>query len=446
MRHEITEASYPLDFRKNDAITLGKHIRHRHSVELVGMKRVGISNFLRFFLYHKQIVSTYINHNEQHLFIPVDLNDLIEREIFPFWRLTFKRILDSIEHIHLDEKIQKKITYLFNHAIQSNDLFLTIDGLRDSLKILTAAHTIPTIFFIRFDRLRDRVTHAFFDNLQGLRDATHHRLAYVFTSFRPLDELAPSVFERKSFTLFSHLMYLKPAQLYDSAVIFEALQKKYQLAIDKQVKDLIIGLCAGHAQYLQLAAIIMAEKKNLTAAHLKETFAADERLMLQSEELWDNLNLEEQRILIGILQKQKLTDQQNKDGAYLFTTGYINRDLIGVNTAKKKSVCFSDLFLAYLTHLKEKQINPDKTGVNGNSEFTKKELLLFETLKKKEGEIAEREEIVSVVWSEYSESGVSDWAVDRLVARVRAKLKKQNSPYEIQTVKTRGYKLMRFPA
>jgi len=39
------------------------------------------------------------------------------------------------------------------------------------------------------------------------------------------------------------------------------------------------------------------------------------------------------------------------------------------------------------------------------------------------------------------EFGVSDWAIDRLVARVRVKLPQQNSPYEIVTVRTRGYKL-----
>ena len=53
----------------------------------------------------------------------------------------------------------------------------------------------------------------------------------------------------------------------------------------------------------------------------------------------------------------------------------------------------------------------------------------------------EREEIIQAVWPEVEEVGVSDWAIDRLVARLRAKLKSQNAKVEIQTVKTRGYKM-----
>ncbi|MBI2599147.1 helix-turn-helix domain-containing protein, partial [Candidatus Curtissbacteria bacterium] len=52
-----------------------------------------------------------------------------------------------------------------------------------------------------------------------------------------------------------------------------------------------------------------------------------------------------------------------------------------------------------------------------------------------------REEIIEHVWPEVEELGVSDWTIDRLVARLRMKLKNQKSKYQIVTVKTRGYKL-----
>ena len=96
MESHIEEASYPLTFRSKDSMTLGLHIKNRHSVVLVGMKRVGISNFLRFFLNKKGIKDEYISDNKNHLFIPVDLNDLVERELFPYWVLTLKRIEDSV--------------------------------------------------------------------------------------------------------------------------------------------------------------------------------------------------------------------------------------------------------------------------------------------------------------------------------------------------------------
>ena len=74
--------------------------------------------------------------------------------------------------------------------------------------------------------------------------------------------------------------------------------------------------------------------------------------------------------------------------------------------------------------------------------MSKKEHLLFTFLKSKGGVICEREEIIHAVWPEVEEFGISDWAIDRLVARLRVKLKAQKSPFEIQTIKTRGYKMV----
>src|SRR5579872_999185 len=103
MQVSVLEASYPTTFQKRDAELLGEYLRKRQGVNIVGMKRVGISNFLRFFLRHKDIIPTYISKEDNHLFIPVDLHDLVEKEIYPFWTLTLKRILDASEQSQLPQ-------------------------------------------------------------------------------------------------------------------------------------------------------------------------------------------------------------------------------------------------------------------------------------------------------------------------------------------------------
>src|SRR5438046_2861339 len=112
MENIANEISYPISFRQGDSQKLGNYLKNRRSVVLIGMKRVGISSFLRFFLYHKDIAKTYIQENN-HLFIPVDLNDLVEREIFPFWILTFKRINDVVEKSDIPKKIKKQVELYF---------------------------------------------------------------------------------------------------------------------------------------------------------------------------------------------------------------------------------------------------------------------------------------------------------------------------------------------
>src|SRR3989344_6183051 len=233
MNPNLVEQSYPIDFRKEEAQNLGNHIKNRRSVVLTGMKRVGISNFLRFFLYHDGISKKYLDEG-LHFIIPVDLNDLVEREIYPFWVLTFKRLADAVEKSTMPTAIKKQVDLYFLDSIQSQDLFLTIDYLRKSLVYLCEKDYLPTIFFIRFDRMKDALTHDLFANIQGLLDATHNRLSYVFTSARTLEHIEPSIFTKQSMLVLSDNVYIKPAKKGDTKIIFEKSIKQYHLKLNEQ--------------------------------------------------------------------------------------------------------------------------------------------------------------------------------------------------------------------
>ena len=432
METQYIESLYPLTFRQKDAKILGEHLKLRHSVELVGMKHVGISNFLQFFLYHERIVKTYIDPAQKHIFIAVDLNDLVEKEIFAFWVLTFKRLVDKVEHFadfNADDK--KIISSLFLNSIQSRNIFLTLENLRESIEIIVKNEILPTIFFIRFDRMKDAVSEEFLANLQGLRDATGQKLAFVFTSFRSLDELAPDVFSRKSLSVFSHLMYIKTAGIDDIKVIFEVFEKRYNISPTKEVLLKILELCGGHVQYLQISLIILnatfAKGKTVDAANLFTTLVRDERVGLISEEIWDSLTEGERSIVKKVIEHVDF-DGDSAALEYLEETGLVVRDDFGPKV-------FSTLFEFFVKRFL-------KSGNGETVDFTKKENLLFGLLLKNLGQICEREAIISTVWSEYEDMGVSDWTIDQLVARLRTKLQKQKSPYAVKTVRTRGYRLV----
>ncbi|HEX8931674.1 MAG TPA: helix-turn-helix domain-containing protein [Patescibacteria group bacterium] len=424
----IAESFYPISFRQEEAKKLGKYLRQRRSVNLIGMRRVGIGNFLRFFLFYKDIVSAYISTEQKHLFIPVDLNDLVEREIYPFWILTLKRIVDACEGSTLPTEIKEKINNLFVTSIQSQDLFFVIDTIRKILLIIVANDVYPTLFFLRFDRLKGAFNPSFFDNLEGLYDATHQRMSYVFTSDRSLDSIFPIA--RTALSVFAQQIYVRPAEEKDMAMIYSSYHARYNLDLPKTIEALLFKLVAGNVQYLHLALIILNEKKkdlptNLSLSDLQKVLVEDERITLESEELWESLTKEEKRVLLQIVKKQTVFKEDEQQAAYLWDTGIINQGKV-----------FSPLFEDYLIH-KELAEPVLKQVVH----MTRKEHLLFTLLESHLGDICERDEIISAVWPEYKEFGVSDWAIDRLVARVRVKLREQQSPYEIVTVRTRGYKL-----
>ncbi len=425
---DVIENHYPITFRDKDAKELGEYLKNRNSVVLIGMKRVGISNFLRFFLNHKGIVKTYIDQKQNHLFIPVDLNDLVEKEVFPFWVLTFKRIVDAVEKSSLDDHVKKHIETLFLDSIQGRDIFLTIDAIRRSFYRIVEEKVLPTIFFIRFDRIKDSIKPEFFANLQGLKDATNQKLAYVFTSFRSLDKLSPSIFPKASLGVFSNDMNIKPAEKKDTQVIFKTYRSKYKLNLSPSSENQLFNIVDGYVQYLQLSLISLNENKTKNI-DLFDYLIKDERIILQSEELWESLSKREQEVILKISKGERIKTMDKEEGKYLWDTGFVNE-------IKGKIVIFSSLFEHFLK-LQELESNREVLA-----EFTKKENALFSLLEKSINEICEREKIIESVWPEVEELGVSDWAIDRLVARVRNKLKLKKSRFEIQTVKTRGYKLI----
>lgn len=431
MRQLVVEASYPLYFREDATKKLADLLKRRQSVELVGMKRVGINNFLRFFLFNKQVHKKYLLEKQNDVFILVDLNDLIERELFPFWRLTLKRIADAVEESTVSESLKKKIAQLFITSLQTSDSFLTYDAVREAFVELSQECN-PTLFFTRFDRLQDVVTPEFFNNLESMREATHQKLAYVFTGFRELDTMAPDVFAKKSFYGFSQVMYMHPATYQDVDVMLLAFLEQYDMKLTKQFIQTIIDLSGGHAQYLHLLLVILdelhREKHIITPEEFTRVVKQDERAMLLSEEVWDNLTSEEQDILQKVVNKEKITPTDKEEGRYIWDTGI-------VTTEGKVNELFTPLFEEFL-------VKKGQARDSGTVDLSKKEHILFSLLKQYENTICEREKIVEEVWPEYQQYGVSDWSIDRLVARLRGKLKKQKSPYEIITIRTRGYKLV----
>lgn len=430
MQAPVLEASYPITFQQEDAKKLGEYLRQRQCVDIVGMKRVGISNFLRFFLRHKDIISTYIAKKDHHLFIPVDLNDLVEQEIYPFWTLTLKRILDATEQSHLPESVKQKISELFDKSIQFQDLFLVIDNIRQALNLLVASGIYPTVFFLRFDRLKDSLNPSLFDNLQGLREASHSNVAFVFTSYRSLSNAFPGV--QPSLTIFAQPLYFKPANKQDIKIVYDAYRHRYNLLLTSEQEKYLFMVVGGYMQYLQLGLIRLDEVKRKsppTAANILHELLSDERIILQSEELWESLTIDEKHVLSQILANHEIDASHKEKAKYLWDTGFVNE-------VEGKIEIFSPLFGAYV-----QQIEHEEKQKRKSAHLTRKENHLFTLLKSQLGEICERDRIIEVVWPESQEFGVSDWAIDRLVARVRVKLREQDNPYEIQTIRTRGYKL-----
>lgn len=400
-------------YRKSDAAFLRDHIKHNHSIELVGMRRVGINNFLRnFFLLHEY------GKTDHQMYIFIDLNNLVEREPFPFWQLTLKRISDAVRDVITDAALRKEITSIFESAIQYQNLQLTYDGVREALGALVKQDIEPVIFFNRFDRITNMMTDSFIDNIYGLYDAAGQRLSCAFTSYRPLSD-----FYKKKLPidqLYTH--YLLPLSPENISVHIDEYQKKYHVIFDTKARTELVQLSGGHFQYLRVLMDILRESKSVRES-LHDKAIKDERITLLSEELWESLTAEEKKEIAQIVRGTHLPEFSR----YFRDTGMA-----------VKTHVFSALFAEFV---KQRSTLDKKAGLA--TEFTRKEHLLFNYLKDNVGTVCERDRIIERVWPESAEDGISDWSIDKLMERLREKIKKQGLPYQVVTVRTRGYKMVK---
>ncbi len=399
----VMESTYPSSFRSEDVEHLVSRIRSRSSVVLIGMKRVGISNFLRFFLHHPAIRIQYPG-LASHIFISVDLRNLVELTPYAFWILTLKKIADTITNGTYTQEMKDECKVLFTQSIQLHDTFFTIEAIRKLLEHLGEVGP-TTLFLLRFDRLGGVLTPQFIANLHGLTDSASH-VQVVLTSYRPLPSLNPTALSASDLSEFLHEDYIKPALPEDAHAILESLLVHYQLALSPSTRKEIITLCGGHMQMLHLCVLHIQHHALDNTRPLLEQFAQSESIALLCEEIIGNLSPEERHDLEQIASHPRETSAHQP---YLRHTG--------ITTASSLwSPLFSHILLNHPTKVTQQ-------------EFTKKELALYTILKTNQETLVEREAIIAAVWPDEIEFGVSDWAIDRLVARVRRKLKLQQKQY-----------------
>jgi DNA-binding winged helix-turn-helix (wHTH) protein len=418
---ETAEANFPANFRLNDVKTLTSCLDQHHSVVLIGMKRVGVSNFLKFFVNRQK--------NRRQFFIYVDLNDLIELTLSAFWILILTRLVDNVQKSKLAEAGKRRSRRLFIQSIQLKDDFFTLESIRKILAEITAAGLMPVYFINRFDRLEKTMTPELLSNLISLYDSINHHLAYVLTSYRPLHHLSPKVFHQNHLTTFVRDFYLKPASKADSLTTLNFLEKRYHVKLGRSQKTLLSYLCGGYIQYLQLAVIVLSKLNRIpkTEKQLFDLLAQEEQITFQSEELWSSLTSAEQNVVSQIAKGKVATKLETADNSYLWNTEIVKE------TNHQISI-FSPLFSKYVNSL----------GISNKSksEFSKKETSLLSLLKHRINKICDRDMIIDAVWPETKETGITDWAIERLISRVRSKLQARHSKYKILTIHTRGYKLI----
>lgn len=254
------------------------------------------------------------------------------------------------------------------------------------------------IIFSRFDQLKEQFTPAFLSNIQSFTTVSGSPVVEIFTSTRPLYEIAPDALTGGNLNFYSEELYFKP---YSKDDLKKLLKVDPAKPVPASVLNGLMDLSGGHNQLFR---ILLSSQK--------EQLLLDRFVKMQMKELVDYLNYHQRK------QLQKL--------ALGKSVAELDEYLLGVGLVKDSRI-FTPLLAEYI-----KTNMPVKLPV--------KEAKLFRLLRKNLGNTVSKDEIFAEVWENSEEA--TDWALDALIYRLRKHPFMQSNGYIIESQKKVGYTLI----
>jgi hypothetical protein len=277
---------------------------------------------------------------------------------------------------------------------------------RETLTKLCEKQPKVVIIFNRFDEMKDEFDKPFFANLRLLREGIRDKVVMIFTSNKPLYELAPQAISGPNLDFYSQVLYIQPYSNEDQKKIINLVPTESKIPS----KDLnkLLALCGGHNQCLQI----------LLKSEVVGTPLLDRYVKLQLKEIFEFLNHKQKLLIQKIAAGKSISEVE----PYLLNIGMVVKQ-------EKGFKLFSPLFSEFvLSQTKMK--------------LPYKEAKLFNLLKKNLDNIVSKDEIFRLIWAENPDDG-SDWALDALIYRLRKNQSFINSGFIIESHKKLGYKLIK---
>jgi len=427
------ESLYPVDSWDKDLEKVVGYIKEGNSLQLIGLPGVGRSNVLGLLAYNKAIRLRHFpkNHDLVH-FVVINFAEIKERSYTDTLKFIFLCLLNSLRERELRTEYEKVDT-IFKDSLSYADELVFAQNLKNTVEYLAIEKKLTLIFLCQnFDDYIPQVSDRFFTLLRSLRDKAKYRFSAIFSVARSLEEmLEPQILSGFSDFVIGHTIYLPLVDKPSMEFRISYLEKLVGEKISNNVKEDLIRVTGGHMRLLivSLEAILGSEK---TPNNISDFLLAQKTVKSVLISIWQDLNPSEQVAirngdltdpylsLIGLVKDSKLC-------LPIFAEG-LTQGLFKENQAK---------FL-YDTHS-----NTIKRGeVVISDTLTKGEFRLFRYLLEHQGEVTERETIISAVWKDdKSSAGITDQAIDQLIFRLRRKIEEDPAnPKLLQVIKGRGVK------
>lgn len=419
------EVNYPADYDKAFIDDFINKLDSGSCATIISPSGFGKSNLLRYLGYNQHAIKRF--QNEKNVsFIYTDLNLLFEKtpeNLLEFILLniliyfaendviTFEERKEFVQRINDDSHLQLQLLVLSEILEKKKGngvLYIILDSLDDLLE----PEYVKALNLIKF--LRDR----FGSDIQFL---------FSLADLKKIQQIREGLMGTINQIFFQHVHYLNLSR---KLISVDAARTKH--LSDAQIKKSI--KIAGSFPSYKRQLFKLSEDK------LSDIDFLVEYTKSRSEDLWHDLT-ENQREVLKLVKNKKEVPAGFKNDLLLLV------DLGVVREKGEKLELFSIIFDKYietqiinLSGLSKEEKQERLTFIES---LTKNEASLFNILIENIDKITYRDDIIDEIWKSDNNDKYIDWTLDQLTLRLRRKIKKFEQPYEIITIRGRGYKIIK---
>ncbi len=453
----IAPNHYHLRFR--DAARVFEHIQSSACCAVVGVSNMGKSVLLRG-LARPDIQGLHLGTEAQAIaYVYVDCNRMVEMSERAFYEVVISALLDQLPADDTPQEVITALNAAYDAVINPPSAFHI--PLRFNQALMQTVHHLPQTLVLAFDEFDEAFAHLderVFTNLRALKDRDWQGIVYITATDRDLVDIRREPAVEEFLELFMHqTLYLAPLSEEDTRTLIQHLAEQMGVTFNVRDEQFIREWAGGHPGLIEAVARVLGSitgpinrdevQDFLIHRRAMEELRVDPTIRQECERIWNDLTAEEQEALFLLLSPGPTPASE--------ALAALKRRHVILSDEEEHPVLFARAFGEYVDRLRRRHLAPER-GVHYDpdeqavyvdgyrvQDLTALEHKLFLLLYGRQGEIVDKYTIVENVWGERFIDEVDDARVERLVSRLRKKLRPYpGAPTYLVTVRGRGYKLV----
>lgn len=367
--------------------------------------------------------------------LDIIINGKILRQILgPYHRKYILKYI-SIDENDLNETIKNTLIQVcLERRISSNHLLNKLTNGR-ILTILSDAGYDIGIFLSHISSFLKKNNYQPLIDLEQLTRTNKNLSIIVFSEIDITHEKYKTLVYKASF-LFDHIIKYPLYDEKDSRQFIKYYCHQWVFSLSEIAINEIISACGGYLWLIHQAVRNLRDNKNMTVRDA----LTSELMITKLESIWSKFTDREKVLLKKIIYRSiQNTDTLTHEYKYLLDIKIIKETPDGVNL----SIPLFSLIAEKENKLNEVQIRNDRILIGEKDitpDLSKTEKIALALLINDKKKVVSRDKIAQTIWGNEWEEKYSDWAIDRLMHRLRIKLHSLCIDEKLlKTIKKKGF-------